>query len=170
MIVYAAPTPLTRRHRVDEFVCASSEQTDWLRRHALQAQNTGTMRTFVVTEVGHDRVVAYYGWSMAQIAIAEAPARLTKGAGRYPQPVALLARLGVHLDHERRRLGAGLLRDVLLRARLLSDQVACRALLVHAEDINARDFYLHLIPEFESTPTDELRLVLLMKDIRRTLG
>ena len=34
----------------------------------------------------------------------------------------------------------------------------------------ARAFYLHLIPEFEQSPTDELHLVLLMKDILKTLA
>lgn len=42
-------------------------------------------------------------------------------------------------------------------------------LLVHAETPQARDFYLHLIPEFEPSPTDAIHLVLLMKDILRTL-
>jgi hypothetical protein len=42
-------------------------------------------------------------------------------------------------------------------------------LLVHAESVAARDFYRHLVPEFETSPTDDLQLVLLMKDIRRTL-
>lgn len=40
----------------------------------------------VVTEVGGDHVVAYYAWCMAQIALATAPARMRKGAGRSPQP------------------------------------------------------------------------------------
>ena len=31
-------------------------------------------------------------------------------------------------------------------------------LLVHAETTEARDFYLHLVPEFEASPTDELHL------------
>jgi hypothetical protein len=42
-------------------------------------------------------------------------------------------------------------------------------LLVHAETAQARDFYLHLIPEFEPSPADDLRLVLLMKDSLKTL-
>jgi hypothetical protein len=49
-------------------------------------------------------------------------------------------------------------------------EIGCRGLLVHAETSEARDFYLHLIPEFEPSPTDELHLVLLMKDIVRTLA
>ena len=42
--------------------------------------------------------------------------------------------------------------------------------LVHAESERARGFYEHLIPEFERSPTDPLHLLLLLKDICRTLG
>ncbi len=170
MTEYLLPVPLTRQHGVAEFVCASAEQTHWLHHHAMQAQSMGTAKVFVVTELGRDEVVAYYAWRMAQIEVADAPTRLSKGAGRYPQPVALLARLGVATAHERRGLGAGLLKDVLVRARALSDQVGCRALLVHAEDHAAKAFYISLIPEFADSPTEELHLVLLLKDIRKTLG
>lgn len=45
-----------------------------------------------------------------------------------------------------------------------------RGLLVHAESAEAKKLYLHLVPEFEPSPTDELHLVLLLKDIRKTLG
>ena len=69
-------------------------------------------------------MVAYYGWCMAQLAPAVTPTRLREGAGRYPQPVALLARLGVNVMHERRGLGAGLLQDVFAR---LSGKSAQRA-------------------------------------------
>ena len=50
-----------------------------------------------------------------------------------------------------------------------SDAIGCRGLLVHAESEQARGFYEHLIPEFERSPTDPLHLLLLLKDIRRTL-
>jgi hypothetical protein len=43
-------------------------------------------------------------------------------------------------------------------------------LLVHAESEQARGFYEHLIPEFQPSPTDPLHLVLLLKNIRRTLA
>ncbi|MGH9078258.1 MAG: N-acetyltransferase [Acidimicrobiales bacterium] len=124
---------------------------------------------FVVTEAPSDRIVAYYAWCMAQIHVEAAPERLRKGAGRYPQPVALLARLGVDTAHEGKGLGAGLLQDVFTRLAGLSADIGCRGLLVHAESRDARDFYLHLVPEFEPSPTDHMHLVLLMKDIRRTL-
>lgn len=167
---YRGPEGLADHHDTSAFTCRSSEQTDWLRRHARQSANVGTTKVFVVNEEdGGGAVVAYYGWCMAHLAPAAPPVRLSKGAGRYPQPVALLARLGVHTDHERRGLGAALLQDVYLRLAEVSDEIGCRGLLLHAESSEARDFYLHLVPEFEPSPSDDLHLVLLMKDIRRTL-
>jgi GNAT superfamily N-acetyltransferase len=126
-------------------------------------------RVFVVTEADSPVRVAYYAWCMAQVDVAGAPERLRKGAGGYPQPVARLARLGVDVRHERRGLGAALLQDVFARLLDLSTEIGCRGLLVHAESDEARDFYLHLIPEFEQSPTDPLHLFLLLKDVRRTL-
>jgi ribosomal protein S18 acetylase RimI-like enzyme len=83
--------------------------------------------------------------------------------------VALLARLGVDRAHERRGLGAAMLQDVFARLFELSEDIGCRGLLVHSESEEALDFYQHLVPEFVQSPTDPMHLVLLMKDIRRTL-
>lgn len=160
---------LGAEHEVDGFECRSAEQTEWLRRHARQSSSTGTTRVLVVTPAGSSVVVAYYAWTMGSISLADAPPRARKGAGRYPQPVALLARLGVDIAHEGRGLGAGLLQDVIARTLAVGEEIGCRGLLVHAETTRARDFYLHLVPEFEASPTDELHLFLLMKDIRRTM-
>ena len=148
----------------------STEQTEWMRFHARQAHAASTAKVLVVTPADDDAVVAYYAGSMATVSVEDAPARIRKGAGRYPQPVALLARLGVAIGHEGQGLGAGLVADVISRTAQLGAGIGCRGLLVHAETPQARDFYLHLIPEFEPSPTDDLHLFLLMKDILRTLG
>ena len=73
------------------------------------------------------------------------------------------------IHHERRGLGAGLLQDVIARSVAVGQEIGCRGLLVHAETPEARDFCRHLIPEFEPSPSDDLHLVLMMKDILRTL-
>jgi GNAT superfamily N-acetyltransferase len=168
-VSYRPPEQLGPNHDLDGFVCASPEQTDWLVRHARQSMATATTRVFVVTTADSQQVVAYYAWAMAQITLGDAPARLRKGAGRYPQPIALLARLGVHRDHGGKGLGAALLRDVIQRVAAISNDIGCRGLLMHCESELARAFCLHLIPEFEVSPTDDLHLVLLLKDIKRTL-
>jgi len=170
MTAYAAPLLLAPQHRLEGFRCRSQEQTQWLVHVARQAHGTGTTRVFVVTPAAQPDVVAYYAWCMASVAVLAAPERMRRGAGRYPQPVALPARLGVDQRHEGRGLGAALLADVVARVAQLSDAIGCRGLVVHAENESARGFYQHLIPEFEPSPTDPLHLVLLMKDIRRTLN
>jgi hypothetical protein len=167
---YRPPELLADHHDPTNFQCRSTEQTEWLRRYARQSAATGTTRVFVVTENANRRVAAYYAWCMAQIHTDAAPSRMRRGAGRYPQPVALLARLGVDVGHERAGLGAGMLQDVFARVASLAADIGCRGLLVHAESTEARDFYRHLVPEFEPSPTDALHLVVLTKDIRRTLG
>ena len=151
-MTYQLPEPLANRHQLAEFTCRSAEQTEWLRRYARQSTATGTTRVFVVTEAGHDQVVAYYAWCVAQIALEMAPDRMRKGAGRYPQPVALLARLGADAGHEGRGPGAGLLQDAIARLSELSPQIGCRGLLIHAESKAARDFYRHLTPEVRGQP------------------
>lgn len=166
---YRPPVLLAASHQLGGFQCRSQAQTAWLVEMARQAHGTGTTRVFVVSLVDQPVVVAYYAWCMASVAIADLPERLRRGAGRYPQPVALLARLGVDQRHEGQGLGAALLADVITRVASISDAIGCRALLVHAESEQARGFYEHLIPEFQRSPTDPLHLVLLLKDICRTL-
>ncbi|HUA40510.1 MAG TPA: GNAT family N-acetyltransferase [Streptosporangiaceae bacterium] len=167
---YRPPELLAAHHDLSGFECRSREQTEWLHRHARHSAATGATKVLVVTGQDSSAVVAYYAWCMAQLTGPASPERLRKGAGRYPQPVALLARLGVDMRHEGKGLGAALLQDVFARLAELSTDIGCRGLLVHAESAEAKKFYLHLVPEFEPSPTDDLHLVVLLKDIRRTLA
>ena len=170
MTAFNPPVLLAANHQLDGFRCRSPEQTNWLVAMARQAHGSGTTRVFVVSEVDQPVVVAFYAWCMASVAIADLPERLRRGACRYPQPVALLARLGVDQRYEGQGLGAALLADVITRVAGLSDAIGCRGLLVHAESEQVRAFYEHLIPEWELSPTDPMHLVLLLKDIRHTLN
>jgi GNAT superfamily N-acetyltransferase len=166
---YEPPVRLGGDHLLEGFECRSVEQTSWLRRYARQSAAMETTRVFVVTQPGDLRVVAYHAWCMAHVTTEAATPRTRKGGGRYPQPVASLARLGVDAGHEGQGLGAALLQDVFARLLELSDRIGCRSLLVHAETPQARDFYRHLVPEFEPSPTNDLHLLLLMKEIRKAL-
>jgi GNAT superfamily N-acetyltransferase len=94
-----------------------------------------------------------------------APDRLTKGLARHPVPIMLLARLAVSSGSQGRGIGAGLLKDAMLRTAQAADIAGIRALAVHAKDENARRFYEHF--GFITSPTDSLHLYLLVKDIKR---
>lgn len=60
------------------------------------------------------------------------------------------------------------LKDALLRIASAADIVGARAVLVQAIDEPVKEFYLHF--DFEHSPVHELKLMLLMKDLRKALG
>lgn len=163
---YAPVELLTRDHDRSTFDCGSIEQTFWLRRYALLAQEADTARVYVARRAGDTIVAGFYALSAGGVEPEDAPRRLARGAGRHPIPVVILARLGVDLGEQHRGLGTALLRDALLQTVSVANRIGVRALLIHAESPDAAAFYLRFDPAFESSPTDPLHLALLMKNIR----
>ena len=78
-----------------------------------------------------------------------------------------MGRLAVDSTQQGKGLGASLLQDALMRAEHAADTVGVRAVLVQAIDDTARSFYLRF--GFSPSPVDEMRLMLLMKDLRAFL-
>jgi hypothetical protein len=58
--------------------------------------------------------------------------------------------------------------DAFRRVDRVADEVGIRALLIHAEDADAKAFYFRLAA-FEPSPIDDLQLLLLMKDLRKAI-
>jgi len=141
---------------------------DWLKRYSLINQHAGMATTFVATADDSDDVVGFYSLATGGVDHQDAPARVTKGVPKHPVPVIILARLAVHEDHQSQGLGRGLLRDALVRVSNAADEIGVRALLLHAKDDEARDFYLAQA-EFEPSPVDPLQLFLLLKDLRKSI-
>jgi GNAT superfamily N-acetyltransferase len=160
------PTLLTAVHRVDSFDCEVSSLNSFLRHYALQDQKGGKARTYVATR--DDTVVTYYSLAPGSVAPAEVPGRVAKGQGQQHIPVILLARLAVDHTEQGKGLGSHMLLDALRRAVEGAEVIGGRAVLVHAVDERAGAFYRAY--DFEPSPIDDLHLLLLMKDIRRTLG
>ena len=156
-------------HDTQSFDCGSEEQTAWLRRHALQAQQSDTAKVYVVCLAGSRSVVGYYALAAGSIEHAAAPPRLTKGVGRYPIPVVILTRLGVHLGEQGRGVGSALVRDVFFQVAAIAERLGVRALLIHAETPQAAAFYKRIDPGFEPSPTDPLHVALAIKDLRRAI-
>jgi GNAT superfamily N-acetyltransferase len=76
--------------------------------------------------------------------------------------------LAVDQREQRQGLGPALLKDALQRAYAGAEIIGGRAILVHAIDPEAAMFYRKY--GFESCPGFELHLMLLMKDVRASLG
>ena len=161
----SAPQPLDASHRLEEFDCGKPALTDWLLRHARQAQGSGSARTFVMCDGDRDRVAGYFSLTVGQIDTLEAPKRVRRGMGQYPIPLVILARLAVDLDYQGRGLGFSLLQDAIRRTVAIAGQAGIRALLTHPIDADAEAFYRRF--GFESTPAHERQLILLLKDARR---
>jgi GNAT superfamily N-acetyltransferase len=158
--------PISESHDVSQFDCGAHESlNDWLKRFALTNQNNESVRTYVVHR--SDSVVGYYSISAGSVSVEEAPSRVAKGLARHPVPIILLARLAVDRNEKGTGLGKALLKEALLRIAHAADIVGARAVLVHAIDEQARKFYRHF--GFEPSPLHELQLMLLMKDLRKSI-
>lgn len=169
---------MTRYGRIDQisaahdtlaFDCGSEDQTTWLRSHALQAHRSDTAKVYVVCRRGELGVAGYYALSAGSVTSEEAPRRVSQGAGRYPVPVVVLARLGVNRADQRNGLGSALVKDAFLQVASFADRVGVRALLIHAETPEAAAFYTRLDAGFEPSASDPLHLLLLLKDLRRAM-
>lgn len=157
---------LDRTHVVEGFDCGKEALNRFLIRHALQSQLSGASNTYLA--IAANRVVGFYSLAVGEIAYADAARRLTKGMARHPVPVMLLARLAVASGHQGKKLGAGLLKDAMLRTLQAADLAGIRALVVHAKDDAARGFYERY--GFVPSPSDPYHLHILLKDVRRTIA
>lgn len=156
---------LSEDDRVDGFDCGQAPLNQFLRRFAHISQKANSAQTYVVCS--RDRVVGFYSLAVGSVEPQAAAPRVVKGMAKHPVPVMLLARLAVDREHAGQSLGRALLRDALIRTARAADIAGIRALLVHAKDDAARNWYLQW--EFEASVTDPFHLFLLMKDIKAML-
>ncbi len=160
------PEALTAEHDVASFDCGEPALNAYLIGHALADQRGGKSQTQVA--VRGALVVAYYSLAAGSVDAADAGQRLAEGQGRQPIPVVLLGRLAVDLREQGHGLGERMLVEALARSAAAADIIGARAVVVHALNERARGFYARY--GFETSPTHQLHLVLLMKDIRKSLG
>ena len=163
---YEPVRKLVATDALDSFDCGQSELNQFLQRFALTNQKSNSAATYVCCHSG--QVVGYYSLAVGSVEPASAAPRVVKGMPQHPVPVMILARLAIDVGHQRIGLGRALLKDALKRTAQVADIAGIRALLVHAKDESARDWYLQW--EFESSASDPLHLFLLMKDLKAMLG
>jgi GNAT superfamily N-acetyltransferase len=152
----SAPQPLLAEHRCEFFACGESSLDDWLRRRALLNQTTGASRTFVVTDES-GQVLAYYALAAGAVSHQESPGAIRRNMPD-PVPVMVLARLAVDQRLQGQQVGGALLKDALQRAVSVAQNIGVRALLVHALNDRARQFYAHY--GFVPSPANPMTLML----------
>jgi predicted N-acetyltransferase YhbS len=161
-----APVLLTKEHDRTAFDCGVEALNDYLKRYALQNQDKGAARTYVATV--ENKVIGYYSLAYGSVSPNETPKKVSKGLGRYPIPVLLLARLAVDTNYHGKKIGAGLLRDALLKAPRAAEIAGLRAMLVHAKDDAAKQFYERF--GFTSSPVNPYHLFMIIDDIKASIN
>jgi len=156
---------LRRDHALDAFDCGREALNRFLIRYALPNQQAGASQTYIA--LADDEVAAYYTLVVGQVEYDDAPERLAKGLARHPVPIMLLARLAVASAWQGKGLGAGLLKDAMLRTLQAAEIAGIRAFAVHAKDDESKSFYERF--DFVASPSDPYHLFRLLKDIRAAL-
>ncbi len=153
--MYSAPELLNATHHLDDFDCGEEALNSWLKRNALKNQQNQANRTFVICQ--NNNVVGFYALAAGSVSHQFVSGGLRRNMPD-PIPVVVLGRLAIDLTHQGQQLGAALLKDSVLRASAVSQQVEVKALLVHALNDKAKAFYLNY--GFQVSPIDDLILLL----------
>lgn len=161
----SAPQKLSPDHDLSQFLCGEPTLDDWLRRRALQNEESGASRTYVVC-VGK-QVVGYYALAVGAITHAAAPGRVRRNMPD-PLPVMVLGRLAVDQTMQGQEIGRGLLRDAVLRTVQAADIAGIRAILVHAISDRAKQFYVKC--GFIPSPVDPMTLMITVEEAMNALS
>ena len=166
--MYAAvlqePHSLERRDDRSRFQSGTPEIDDWFHRFAWPNHATGNACVFVATQ--GPETLGFYALATGAVERIRLPESLTPRRRPDPCPVLVLARLAVDQRAQGRSIGAALLKDALLRAYRLSNDVGFAALLVHCANDRAREFYLNQCSQFVPCPGAENHLMLPLRAMR----
>lgn len=160
------PEPLGSDHETDHFDCGLGSLNDYLDKRAFSDQKAGKSRTYVIAR--GQQVVGYFSMTAASIEPRDATERAAKGQGSQAIPAVLIGRLAIASSEQGQGLGSALLVEALRKAAAAADTIGVRVVLVDALDEGVRGFYVR--HGFEASQTDPLHLMVLMKDVRKTLG
>ncbi|EID0396764.1 GNAT family N-acetyltransferase [Salmonella enterica] len=135
-----APELLSEEHFLQLFDCGNDVLSDWLRRRAMKNQYLNASRTFVICFECTKRVVGYYSIATGSVSHADLGRSLRQNMPD-PVPVVLLGRLAIDKCTQGHNFGKWLLNDAVTRVSNLADQVGIKAIMVHAIDERAKEFY-----------------------------
>ena len=161
----SGPEHLTAQHDLAAFDSGIPALDDWLKRRALANEQAGGSRTYVVCAGG--RVVGYYALATGGVMQEAAIGRVRRNMPD-PVPVMVLGRLAVDRAYQERGLGAGLLRDAILRTVQAAEFAGIRAILVHAISEDAKRFYAR--HGFVESPLDPMTLMITVADVKKALS
>jgi len=161
----SAPVPLAETHDVSAFDCGDVGLNHWLVHRALAHQASGAARTFVVC--AGSRVVGYYAIAAGSVSRETAVGAVRRNMPD-PVPMALLGRLAVDVTAQGKGLGAGMLKDAVMRVHQAAATLGIRGILVDALNEDAAAFYGRF--GFRPAPGMPLKLMVTLAEVNRIVG
>jgi GNAT superfamily N-acetyltransferase len=134
----SSPRLLTINDDLSSFDCGIPDLNNWLANRAKFNHRDGASRSYVVTSGA--KVAAFYCLAAGSINHLDAPGSIRRNMPD-PVPVIIMGRLATDLTFQGRGLGSALVLNAIDRTAALSQHIGIRALLVHAKDDAAANFY-----------------------------
>ena len=165
---YCPPRPIEKHDAVVGFSCGKVPLDDFLKQRALKNEGRGSRTYVVVSQLGEDagNVAAYYTLAAGAVNHEDCPSWAKRNMPN-PIPVIVLGRLAVDTNHQGRRIASHLVREAMHRTLEASRHVGVRALIVHAIDDDAVNFYVPF--GFQAFPTGGRALFLPIDTIASSL-
>lgn len=164
-VQFSPPEKLTSSYDLSQFACGESSLDNWLKRRALQNEEAGASRTYVL-RAGRE-IAGYYALATGAIAHEEATGKVRRNMPD-PVPVIILGRLAIASKFQGRGIGTALLRDAVLRIVQAAEIAGIRAILVHAISDQAKRFYEK--HGFTPSPADPMTLMITVAEVAKILG
>lgn len=150
------PCLLTAAHKSVSFDCGYIQLNDWLQKKALANQKSNASRTFVCTDINAN-ILGYYALAAGAVSHIDSTSNIKRNMPD-PIPVIVLGRLAVDNSAKGHGLGVSMLQDAIKRSMSIAENAGVRAVLVHAIDQKAAQFYLKY--DFIPSPINPLTLLL----------
>lgn len=164
MISLSQPVPISAEHQLAGFDSGELSLDEWLKKRALKNQVSGASRCFVLCN--SKKVVGYYSLSAGAISHEIAPKVMRRNMPD-PLPVILLGRLAIDKNYHNQGLGSALLRDAMIRAVSVADEMGVFAILVHALSEQAKRFYASR--GFVESPLQPMTYMMTLKTVASIL-
>ena len=160
------PEHLTADHDLSQFQNGKHPSLDeWLRERALACEGLSA-RTYVVCDAAaRTRVIGYYALSTAMEERRALPTAKLRRSMPEQVPLLLISRLALDATCQGYGVGTELLSDALRRCQITSEIIGARAVIAHAIDDAAMQFYSH--HGFLLSPLGERVMLMPIEVVRR---
>lgn len=157
--------PLYKGFDATGFDCGKDSLNEWLIKYAWANHASDSAKTFIYEE--DKKVLGYYSLAAGHVHYDQVVIRISAGQPKSGKiPITVICRLAVDKSIKGQKIGTAMLKHALLNCLKAADSVASRAVIVHALDKEAEDFYKRY--DFEPSPLDPSTLMIMMKDLRAT--